>query len=454
MLKAVEKVIRNYGMLQTGDSVLVGLSGGADSVCLCHLLWRLQERLGISVRALHVNHGIRGEEADRDEHFCKAFCEKFEIPLEIYRCSVPDECAKTKEGTEECARRLRYAAFEQFSKENEKIATAHTANDNAETVLLHMARGTGLKGLCGIPPVRGKIIRPLIETERAQTEAYCEKEHLGFVTDSTNLSKAYARNRIRMDALPAMKTVNPAALQAVSRMTALLTEEEALLSELTQKALEQAQSAQGLSLEILKSFPKALSLRVIQQKLKNTWQGEFTLAHAQAILGLLESGNAVQIANAHRVYKRNGYLVFSEPQSRIPEWNFSLSLETLTDETLETPFYSIRIQKIFIKDLQNFQKELFPNAVDCAKIGTTLELRSRRSGDRFSHPKRKVTKTLKKWFIECKIPLEERNASAVLSSGEHVLWTANFGTSAPFLPNDETKEILFLTIQNGGNTNE
>lgn len=454
MLKAVEAVIRKYGMLQKGDRVLVGLSGGADSVCLCHILWRLQEPLGISVRALHVNHGIRGEEALRDENFCKAFCEKFDIPLEVYHCSVPTECEKTKEGTEECARRMRYAAFAKYATEKEKIATAHTANDNAETVLLHMARGTGLKGLCGIPPIRGKIIRPLIEAGRAETEAYCEREQLSFVTDSTNLSKAYARNRVRMDALPALETVNPAALQAMTRMTALLTEEENLLCELTQKALRQAETAEGLSVEILKSYPKGLSLRVIQQKLKNTWAGEFTHAHAEAVFGLLQSGREVQIADAHIVSKQNGSLIFSQPPQSLSPWSVSISLDTLQEKTIETPAYRVRMQKIFRKDLQNFHKELFPNAVDCAKIGTNLELRSRQSGDRFSHPKRKVTKTLKKWLNEEKIPASERNACAVLSSGDDVLWTANFGTSAPFLPNEKTEQILFLSILNGGNTNE
>ena len=453
MNKCVEQTIERYAMLQTGDSVLVGLSGGADSVCLCHLLCQLQETLGITVRALHVNHGIRGTEADRDEAFCKAFCAKLSIPFSVERICVPAECAKTGEGEEACARRLRYAAFQKHRQPNEKVATAHTASDNAETVLLHLARGTGLRGLCGIPPVRDYVIRPLLFLTREDTEAYCKAQGLSYVTDSTNLSEAYARNRMRKMALPALKTVNPEAVLAISRTTQLLNEEEQWLTELTQKALKQATCENGLSCTALQAMPRPLALRVIREHLTRTWQMDASLCHIEAVYALLNSQKQVTLPGKHIVYCQNQVLCFSEKPKKTAPLVLPISLENFETMQVETPVGTLQIEKQSIKDLQFFHKDLFPNALDCAKIGKDVVLRGRMAQDTLTHPKRKVRKTLKKWMNEAKIPAEQREAYPVLANDTAVLWVAGFGADAAFLPTKETKEILSLTLLNGGNIN-
>ena len=449
----LEETILKENLIQMGDHLLIALSGGADSISLCHCLWRLQEKLSLSLRAIHVHHGIRGKEADRDAEFCKKFCESLSIPLELYTCSVPTECAKTKESEETCARRLRYAAFLETATENEKIVTAHTASDNAETILFHLARGTGLKGLLGIPKTRGKMIRPMLSIERKDVEAYCKEQHLDFVTDSTNLQKEYARNRIRMEAIPALLAANAAAVENISRMTKILTEEEALLESLTDRAQQEAKTKDGLSCTILKTFPKILAMRVLQKTLKETFSMDVSYVHVKAVYDLNENGAEVSLPENHLVYRQQDVLHFLDTPQETKLWSYTVSLENFKEQTFEIPMGTLKIQKLPIKDLQNFYKQHFPNAIDCAKIGTVLELRSRKEGDSFTHPKRKVSKTLKKWQNELALPKFSRKAYPVLACQKEVLWAAPLGTSLPYLPNVNTKQILLLTIQNGGNTN-
>ena len=224
MRNAVLEALREYGMCTAGDTVTVGLSGGADSVCLLHLLYSLQAELSVTLQAVHVHHGIRGAAAERDAQFCRLFCEKLQIPLTVEYIDVPKIRRETRESTEECGRRLRYEAFRRTAGESGKIATAHTADDNAETVLLNLTRG-----ICGIPPVRGNVIRPLLFSSRAQVEQYCAENHLEYVTDETNFSDAYSRNRIRLEVLPVLKTLNPSLLTGISGMTARLRAENEVL---------------------------------------------------------------------------------------------------------------------------------------------------------------------------------------------------------------------------------
>ncbi len=195
MLETVKQTIEDYHMLNPGEPVLAALSGGADSVALLRALLAL----GYPVRAFHLNHCLRGAESDRDEAFCRALCERLGVPLTVERIDVGAQTAG--EGIEAAARRIRYERLV-AAAQGAKIATAHTADDNLETMLFHLARGTGPKGLAGIPPVRGDIIRPLIGAERAQVEAYLSELGQDFVTDSTNLSDDYTRNRIRHEVVP------------------------------------------------------------------------------------------------------------------------------------------------------------------------------------------------------------------------------------------------------------
>ena len=211
-LSAVEK----YNMLSPGAAVIAAVSGGADSMAMLLFLMKISERYSLSLTVAHVNHGLRGEEARRDEEYVRSFCEKNSLRFEVLHADVAALAKQSGETCEECGRRVRYEFFESIDK-NAKIATAHTASDNAETMLFNLARGSSLKGLCGIPPVRGNIIRPLIFCTREDIEAFCRENSLDFVTDSTNLTLDYSRNKIRHIAVPALKEIN-SALQHLMRI--------------------------------------------------------------------------------------------------------------------------------------------------------------------------------------------------------------------------------------------
>ena len=198
MKDKVVRALQQYSMLNQGDSVIVALSGGADSVALLNVICSFKEKYNLKIYAAHLNHGIRGEEAERDENFCKILCDKLNIELFTKRINIRQLAKVQKISEELCGRNERYSFFENLSRRlNAKIATAHTASDNAETVLFNLARGSSLGGISGILPVRDNIIRPLIYVTRAEVEQYCKENNLDYVTDSTNLTDDYTRNHIR-----------------------------------------------------------------------------------------------------------------------------------------------------------------------------------------------------------------------------------------------------------------
>ena len=220
MENKIKETIRKYNMLSKGDTVVVGLSGGADSCALIHFLSSVKDDFSLTLIACHVNHMIRGDEADRDEEFSRNLAIELGAEFRLLKINVPQEAEKRHESIEKTARDIRYDFFEKTAEQyNAKIATAHTASDNVETVLFNLARGSGIKGLCGIPPVRGRIIRPLITVERDEIEKYCRKNELNYVTDSTNLTDEYSRNKLRHKVVPVLKEINPAIEKTITRMT-------------------------------------------------------------------------------------------------------------------------------------------------------------------------------------------------------------------------------------------
>lgn len=264
--KSIE-TIRRYRMLESGDRVIVGVSGGADSMALLHFLYTSSEKMNISVFACHINHHLRGAESDRDEEFVRGFCDRNAIPLTVCDADIPS-LQKKHESVEECARRERYRFFEEMSETlSARIATAHTASDNAETVLLNLIRGTGTKGLYGIPPVRGKIIRPLLRCTREETEKYCTENKIGYVTDSTNLSEQYTRNRLRRKVLPLLKEFNPALIDGIARMTESVYEDNLFLEQAATAAVRRCRTENGYVCALLSELEPAILARVVSSVL-------------------------------------------------------------------------------------------------------------------------------------------------------------------------------------------
>ena len=261
-IEKVKKAISDYDMLHSGEEAVVALSGGADSVSLLHALKELSGELGITLSACHVNHGLRGVESDGDMHFCEELCKALSVQLSVLDTDVRSFQQK-HESIEETARRVRYDFFAEVSA-GKKLATAHNLNDSAETVLLNMMRGTGLKGICGIPPVRENIIRPLICCTRAEVEQYCAENGLSYVTDKTNLSTDYTRNKVRHIILPEMEKINGSVLETMSRMQQNIKADSDYLETLAENALAEAAVEGGYSAERLRTLDKPIKGRAIR----------------------------------------------------------------------------------------------------------------------------------------------------------------------------------------------
>ncbi|MBR5015609.1 MAG: tRNA lysidine(34) synthetase TilS [Clostridia bacterium] len=276
----VRGVVSRCEMLEDGDTVIVGLSGGADSTALLRVLCELKTEYNLNLIAAHVNHGIRGAEADRDEAFCKELCKKLGVQIYAFHIDIPELAKERGVSLEVAGRDARYEFFTGLAGENGKIATAHNAQDTAETLLLNLCRGTGLKGLTGIPPVRfvehkagcrsdetvsTMVIRPLIECTREEIEAYLESLGQDYVTDSTNLEDDYTRNRIRHNVIPELVAVNENAMGNITRCISTLKDDSDFLEALAEELISSSDRGDGLDTDALLAAPKPVLSRAVSR---------------------------------------------------------------------------------------------------------------------------------------------------------------------------------------------
>lgn len=437
----VLSVIKRCNMLENCDRIVVGLSGGADSVCLLSVLNSLKAEYGFSLVAAHINHGIRGAEAQRDEESCKRLCESLNVPLEILHADIPTLSKQQGIGEEECGRIVRYDFFRSLAGERGKIATAHNLNDNAETLLLNLVRGAGSKGACGIPPVRDNIIRPLIETDRKSIESYCEENNLSYVTDSTNLECEYSRNKIRIKVLPTLCEINQNAVGALSGFASRMREQEAFLESVVNEKYAQCVKNSVLYEAEFSALDIFLKKRIAGRFLSELSHGEVESKHIDDFLRFVGSGKTLVTASATEIVSRDGK-IFKKPEQAE---QFSVDF-SLADKKVNLPFCEISVEEYDTKDLQNLNKDILDNLIDCDKISNTLILRSRKDGDKFTFSKRRVTKTVKKLFNEDKIPPEVRNRIIILDSDGEVVWLSGYGTNKKFRIGADTKKAIKLNI--------
>lgn len=438
-------VVKKYNMLNYGDTVVVGLSGGADSVSLLHFLISIREQYNLTIVACHVNHMLRGEEADRDENFVKNLCFANNVEIRILHADINKISAERKIGTEQCGREIRYDFFEKTAKEfNAKTATAHTASDNAETVIFNMTRGCGVKGLCGIPPVRDNIIRPLIEVTRSEVEEYCRVNGYEYITDSTNLEREYNRNKIRLDVIPVLKSINPSFEMTIARMSSQMNENNKFISECAKKALSNAENANGYRTDILSGLDgTVLSEAVTILAKKHDVIPE--ARHIELIKKIINHGGAVNIGKNVTAVSKQGFL-------RIINCNKPRKNDTVEFKNQST--ISINDKKIVISKMnidefnkhKKINKLLFNNSIDYDTIPFNGVFRTRRAGDVFTLPKRNVTKSLKKYFCEIKLPQEKRDSVILLASNSEVIWIEGTGVSEKYRVTEFTQNVLTFDV--------
>lgn len=432
MLKKIKSAIEKYAMIKNGETVCCALSGGADSVALFIGLSELSGELGFSLTAVHINHLLRGEESFRDENFCRNLCEKMGIPLTVFQKDAAAFSHSLGTSVETGAREMRYEIFEKLPAN--KICTAHNLDDNAETLIFRMARGTGLKGLTGIPPVRGKIIRPMLFCTRKEIENFLSERGQDFVTDSTNLTDDYARNKIRHRIIPAMSEICGGFPNNVTNLTLSLSEDEDFL----------ASTALNHKNDDLRTLHPAVRKRVIILHLKE--QGiAVSNRQAEAVENILEVG---KITFGNIVLQvRDGRIYFTEKETE----------EEIPSQNVEKEgMYSFSSDKIVIiskaksekmNKAQIINKNSTTDLLDYDKIRGSVVLRNRLRSDKIKTVGSKHTKELRKLLQE-NLPIWERGKSAVIADENGVIWSEHFGIADRVKPDDNSENLLKIEIKN------
>ena len=440
VLEKVRAFIAETRMISAGDKVLVALSGGADSVAMMHILMTLSEQLGFSVCAAHMNHCLRGEESDYDEYFVRNFCSQRDIELAVEKADIGGIAAARKQGIEECARSVRYDFLYRAAEAMGavKIATAHTLSDNAETLIFNITRGSGLNGLCGIPAVRGRLIRPLLKLTRAETEGYDREVGLPFVTDSTNSDTDYTRNYIRKEIVPRLTEINPAFLASVERLVSSVGEDSEYIDNEAQRLLEAAQISGGYKLKKLSQAALPVLKRALAKLYSDFTGRKLSAAALNGFCGFASdvSDGRLQLPGAFAV-KYAGVLALASSVERKQPKRFYMDagdINTLPDGRRVTIIESSRGIKVD------------KNTLDAGKIKGTLRLRLRVPMDEMRLPKR-PTKTLKKLFSEAKVPVEARDKAVVLCDDEGIVWVEKLGAAERSAATAFTDRLLIIKTE-------
>ena len=423
LLDTVRETIAREAMLPSGGRVLVGLSGGADSVALVRALCAL----GYEVHAFHLNHCLRGAESDRDEAFVRALCDRLGLALTVRRADVGQAARETGESVETAARRLRYAAFDRAADKvgAARIATAHTADDNLETMLFHLIRGTGTRGLAGIPPVRGRIVRPLLDVTREEVEAYLAELGQDYVTDSSNLCAGYTRNRIRQTVVPALRALNPSAAQAAGRAARLARQDDAALEDMAARALaEGGADGNACPLHALEA-PPAVRMRMLRLLLTRAGvpMGRVTARHYDQLSRLLDGtadGRCV-LPDGFTAYREGSVLRILRESPRPPVPVFDGFSARLWDTSTKLTVNRRKQGEVFNNTFNTF-------FADCGTIHFgTLGVRTPAPGDRLCLPGARGARSLKRLMTDLRIPISARARLAVLYDRNGVIAVQSVG---------------------------
>lgn len=420
-------LIDQYGMLPHGCGVLCAVSGGADSVYLLYNILALARTRNFRVRAAHYDHGLRGEESARDAEFVRALCEKLGVPLAAEKGDVAAFAAAQGMGIEEAARALRYEFLQRAAAALDcaVIATAHTADDNAETILMNLARGAGAKGLCGIPPVRGKLIRPMLLTTREEVEAYLALHGIDHVEDSTNAQDDYARNRVRHAAVPALMSVNSGFVRNASRASQLLRADEDYLESLAADFIGSHETA-ALPCAELAALPRPVSSRVVRLLCGDGMSEK----HVDAVLALAEgSGLGYADVPGRRVTREQGTLCFDAAEEL-----------QITPVTL-IPGARVRIpgtELTAVCDIVTYKGEINSSLntffFQCENICGNISCTSRMDGDKIRLAGRGCTKNLSDLFTERRMTQRQRDLTPVFRDEAGPVAVLGFGSAQRCAP--------------------
>lgn len=454
LIEDVRKTVYKHNMITEGDKIIVGVSGGPDSLCLLHVLKELCGEYGCSLYAAHLNHKFRGEAADADAEFVREICMEWGIPAFIEAFDVPAYIEETGLSPEEAGREIRYRLFDQVSEKvgGNKIAVAHNLNDHIETILMRFMRGSGIDGLKGIEAVRGNIIRPLLEIDRSRIEEYCSEKGLNPRIDKTNLESVYHRNKIRLELIPYIeKNFNPNIKMALSRFSGLIKDENDFLetetAEKFQGIAELSCDRAAINVPKLTALHTALQRRIIRlcmEKLASTLNG-FDFKHFEGVLELAEKSTGAAIILPHKLKAFRSYdeIVLVKDIVK-PDKKCYYKLKYDYDNSVETDNGCITIERKNTKDIGELRGQKDMIYIDPSRIKEGLVLRCREPGDMFAPIGMKGTKKLKEYLIDEKVPREKRDGLELIADGNEIVWIVGGRLSEKYKITDKTTDAVVI----------
>jgi tRNA(Ile)-lysidine synthase len=455
-LQKVKQTIVRHRMISDGDCVLVAVSGGPDSVCLLHILHELKDELHIHLVVAHFDHGLRPAEDDSETAFVRGLAESLKLPFQTAKGHLLEK--KTHGSREETARNARYAFLETVMKKHkaQKIALGHNLNDQAETILMRLLRGSGPSGLTGIPPCRdGSIIRPLIAIERPEIENYLKAKQLASVTDSSNLKTDYLRNKIRLELMPLLEEQQPRLAHLLSQTAEILRDEDDYLEGIVEAWLKSNMELPSphtfrVSITSFLALPVALRRRVIRNvigKVKKDLR-RITWDHVEAIQRLVQAEKpqaTLNLPGRLTVNRTYGHLIFSNSVKKKPR-PFRYTLNGPGTYDLDQIGRRLTVEEIENRKGLRLRGSGWTAFLDAEKLHFPLTLRTFKSGDRFIPFGMKGHKKLKDFFVDLKVPLEERYSTPILCCDDKIAWVCGFRIDDRFKVTAETKKVMKLVF--------
>jgi len=389
MNNKVLKTVKKYNMLSKGDRVLIGVSGGADSIALLEFFVSVKEKYDLDICVAHIEHGIRGEDSVNDAEFVKNYCKKLGVNFYLKTIDAPNLAKKAKMGVEEYSRMARYDFFNTI--ECDKIATAHNLTDNIETLLFRLARGTGLKGACSIPAVRGKIIRPFIEVSSGEIRKWCNDNNIPYRVDCTNSDSAYSRNLIRLEILPLFEKLNANYQDNIENFISDVNEDYEFIDDYVKSIYPKIVKNNEIDLPKLNELDLSIKKRILIMFFDENGYS-LNRIHLQSVIDITLKSGKSQI-------KENIFAISAKGKIRIAKFN---------DLNKKDEF----VTKIL--NIDEFKDKNIDFYCDCDKIVGNIIIRAKQAGDRIKPAGRNVSKTLKKLFNESAYPIEKRDKKIVV----------------------------------------
>ena len=486
-MRRIFETIEAYHMIEAGSRVITAVSGGADSVCLLYALKEFQKKIPFECTVVHVEHGLRGEESLEDARFVEELCREWGILCRTVRIRVRELAATQGISEEEAGRLERYRIFEEIRQEEgaQRIAVAHNQNDQAETVLHHLARGSSLRGLCGIRPVRGNIVRPLLYLERKEIEQILCAAGISWRTDRTNLEQEYTRNRIRLSVLPQMeRELNRQATAHIAQAAGRLLQVQEYLDRVTLRA-EQAcivQETHGQTIKWSVRLPvffeeDALIQQELLKRVRELCEGQRDIGavHIEALMALarMDCGKELCLPGGIRAVRENEKLCFvrrgDRKENRVQkdqgkdagccaELNgkendgcaYQQEFALTSAGTYDTPDWEVGIafsQKNRVSEQEIIEEKKYTKWLSYDTIKDTIVFRTRRKGDYLVVNRQGGKKKLKDYLIDCKVPREQRDRLWLLADGSHVLWVAGYRISEAAKVTKTTEKVIKIQLK-------